>query len=105
MDLTSKLSWRTQMSLLKTGLAVCGLTLTLVSAASAQGQAIGQAYVVDRSGEVGTVQMNDKGHAMIMRHAHRLPPGTFIYISGGHIYMMKSRGMSAQMSSKTTCCN
>ena len=42
---------------------------------------------------------------MIMRHAHRLPAGTVIYISGGHIYMMKSRGMAAQMSSKTTCCN
>jgi hypothetical protein len=89
---------------LKTGLVACGVALASVSAALAQGQALGQVYVVDRSGEVSTVQMNEKGHAMIMQHAHRLPAGTIVYISGGHIYMMKSRGMAAHLTSKTTCC-
>ena len=93
------------MSLLKTGLIGLAVALSVISAASAQGMAIGQAYVVDRSGEVNTVQMNEKGHAMIMQHAHRLPPGTIVYISGGHVYMMKGHGMAAQMSSKASCCN
>ena len=62
------------MSLLRNGSIGLVVALSVVSEASAQGMAIGQAYVVDRSGEVNTVQMNEKGHAMIMQHARRLPP-------------------------------
>jgi hypothetical protein len=93
------------MTFAKSCLVGLGTALAWASSASAQGMAIGQAYAVDRSGTVNTVQMNEKGHAMMMRYAHRLPAGTIVYISGGHIYTISKGGMAGRIAPMGSCCN
>ncbi len=87
------------MSLFRTALAVSGISLALATSAFGETiQAFGSAFVVDSSGNAKSVEISERGHAMIMRHAHRLRAGTIVYMSGGHLYMMNSRAMADDMS-------
>jgi hypothetical protein len=91
------------MSLFKTGIAASGIVLALVSSAFAQG-ALGTAIVVDRSGNAKSVQVNERGHGMMMRHAHPLRPGTIVFMSGGHLYMTRSMAMAQAAYDQGICC-
>ena len=90
------------MSLVKSALAAGGMSVALiatsVSGAFAQGNEPWDvkertAYVVMMDGTMKTVRLNDKGTAMLMKNAKRVPRGTAFVMSGGQLYMVNAAKM------------
>jgi hypothetical protein len=87
------------MSFLKSTLVAAGVTLALVSGIAAQGGGDPwdlkerMAYVVMMDGSMKQVRLGDKGHAMLMKDAKKLPRGTVIVRSGGDLYMIDASKM------------
>jgi hypothetical protein len=82
------------MSFFKSALVAGGLTLAFVSGIAAQGGGDPwdikerMAYVFMMDGTTKQVRLNDKGHAMLMKEAKKLPRGTAFIMSGGDLYMI-----------------
>ena len=90
------------MSLVKSALVAGGMSLALlatsVTGASAQGNEPWDikertAYVVMMDGTMKTVRLGDKGTAMLMKNAKRVPRGTAFVMSGGQLYMVNAAKM------------
>lgn len=87
------------MSLLKSTLVAGGMTLALVTGAAAQGG--GEpwdirertAYVVMMDGTMKSMRLGDKGMAMLMKRAKKVPRGTVLIMSGGDLYMVNASKM------------
>jgi hypothetical protein len=109
------------MSFSKSVLLAAGLAIGSVTVALAQPVAPGAAgqtdevNIYDKTGfmvdplsgktvPVGTKtkRVNAKGHAMIMKHAKKLPPGTVIYRSGGDMYMLDGKALEQDTGQKLT---
>ena len=89
------------MSFTKTTLAAAGMSLALVTGALAQGLEPWDirersAYVVMMDGTMKTVRLGDKGMAMLMKNAKRVPRGTVFVMSGGQLYMVNASKMFAR---------
>jgi hypothetical protein len=86
------------MSLVKSALVAGGMSLTLVTGAFAQGNDPWDvkdrtAYVVMMDGTMKTVRLGDKGMAMLMKSAKKVPRGTVFVMSGGQLYMVNASKM------------
>jgi hypothetical protein len=86
------------MSLVKSALAAGGMTLALVTGAAAQDLSSWDikertAYVVMMDGTMKTVRLGDKGMAMLMKGAKKVPRGTVFVMSGGQLYMVNASKM------------
>ena len=86
------------MSLIKSALVAGGMSLALISGAFAQGNEPWDvkertAYVVMMDGTMKTVRLSDKGMAMLMKSAKRVPRGTAFVMSGGQLYMVNASKM------------
>ena len=86
------------MSLIKSALVAGGMSLALMTGALAQGNEPWDikertAYVVMMDGTMKTVRLNDKGMAMLMKGAKRVPRGTAFVMSGGQLYMVNASKM------------
>lgn len=84
--------------MLKSALLAAGMSLALVSGAFAQGNEPWDvkertAYVVMMDGTMKTVRLGDKGNAMLMKNAKRVPRGTAFVMSGGQLYMVNASKM------------
>jgi len=87
-----------QMSLIKTALAACGVSLALMSGAAAQNVEAWDlkernAYVVMLDGKTMTMRLSDKSVALLMRTAKPVPRGTAFIMSNGQLYMVNARKM------------
>ena len=87
------------MSFAKSALVAGGMSLALLAtnipAALAQGNDPWDikertAYVVMMDGTMKTVRLGDKGMAMLMKNAKRVPRGTVLVMSGGQLYMVNA---------------
>jgi hypothetical protein len=82
------------MSFFKTALVAGGVTLALLTGLAAQGGGDPwdvkerMAYVFMMDGTTKQVRLGDKGHAMLMKDAKKLPRGTAFIMSGGNLYMI-----------------
>lgn len=85
------------MSFTKTTLVAAGMSLALMTGALAQGAGGGlepwdirdrSAYIVMMDGKMMRVSLGDKGMAMLMKNAKRVPRGTAFVMSGGQLYMV-----------------
>ena len=54
------------------------------------------AYVVMMDGTMKVVRLGDKGMAMLMKGAKKVPRGTAFVMSGGNLYMVKVTRMFDQ---------
>jgi hypothetical protein len=54
------------------------------------------AYVVMMDGSMKVVSLGDKGMAMLMKGAKKVPRGTAFVMSGGSLYMVKAARMFDQ---------
>ena len=90
------------MSFAKSALVAGGMSLALLAtnipAALAQGNDPWDikertAYVVMMDGTMKTVRLGDKGMAMLMKNAKRVPRGTVLVMSGGQLYMVNASKM------------
>jgi hypothetical protein len=85
------------MSMSKITLLVCGLTVALAAAAPAR--EFGELeireralmYVNPTTGKVMMMRLGNRGHEMIMRNARPLAAGTFLYRSGGTVYLLEDK--------------
>jgi hypothetical protein len=50
--------------------------------------------IVEPSGKVMRMTLNDKGHAMMMKYGHPVKAGTIFFMNGGRLYMAQDRTMS-----------
>ena len=85
------------MSLIKSALVAAGMSL-LATGAFAQGNEPWDlkertAYVVMMDGTMKTMRVSDKGMAMLMKSAKRVPRGTVFVMSGGQLYMVNASKM------------
>ena len=81
------------MSFTKTALVAAGMSMALLTGAAAQNLEPWDvrertAYVVMMDGKTMQVRLGDKGMAMLMKNAKRVPRGTAIVMSGGQLYMV-----------------
>ena len=84
------------MSFAKTTLVAAGMSLALLTGALAQGGGglepwdirERSAYVVMMDGKMMRVNLADKGMAMLMKGAKKVPRGTAFVMSGGDLYMV-----------------
>jgi hypothetical protein len=86
------------MSLIKSALVAGGMSLALMTGAFAQGNEPWDvkdrtAYVVMMDGTMKTVRLGDKGTAMLMKGAKKVPRGTAFVMSGGQLYMVNASKM------------
>lgn len=90
------------MSLVKSALVAGGMSVALlatgVTGAVAQGNDPWDikdrtAYVVMMDGTMKTVRLGDKGTAMLMKNAKKVPRGTVFMMSGGQLYMINASKM------------
>ena len=86
------------MSLIKSALVAGGMSLTLMTGALAQGNEPWDvkertAYVVMMDGTMKSVRLGDKGMAMLMKGAKKVPRGTVFVMSGGQLYMVNASKM------------
>lgn len=86
------------MTLIKSALVAAGMTLALATNALAQGSGGDpwdirerMAYVIMMDGTMKQVRMSDKGMAMAMKGAKRLPRGTVIFMNNGNLYMASAK--------------
>jgi hypothetical protein len=54
------------------------------------------AYVVMMDGTMKVVRLGDRGMAMLMKGAKKVPRGTAFVMSGGNLYMVKAARMFDQ---------
>jgi hypothetical protein len=50
--------------------------------------------IVEPSGKVMRMTLNDKSHAMMMKYGHPVKAGTIFFMSGGALYVAQDRMMS-----------
>ena len=90
------------MSLIKSALVAGGMSVALVATSVTGAFAQGNepwdvkdrtAYVVMMDGTMKTVRLGDKGTAMLMKNAKRVPRGTAFVMSGGQLYMVNAAKM------------
>jgi hypothetical protein len=86
------------MSLIKTALVAGAMTVAYMSGAVAQNLEAWDirersAYVVMMDGSMKVVSLGDKGMAMLMKGAKKVPRGTAFVMSGGNLYMVKAARM------------
>jgi hypothetical protein len=88
---------RNQMSFAKITMLAGGLALALAAAAPAR--EFGELeireralmYVNPTTGKVMMMRLGNRGHEMIMRNARPLATGTFLYRSGGTVYLLEDK--------------
>jgi len=86
------------MSFTKTALVAAGMSLALLTHAAAQNLEPWDirersAYVVMMDGKMMRVSLGDKGMAMLMKGAKKVPRGTVFVMSGGQLYMVNASKM------------
>ena len=86
------------MSLIKSALVAGGMSLALLTGAFAQGNEPWDikertAYVVMMDGTMKTVRLGDKGMAMLMKSAKKVPRGMVIFMNNGQLYMVNASKM------------
>ena len=87
------------MSFIKSALVAGAMSLSLVTGAAAQGGGDPwdirdrTAYVVTMDGTMKTMAITDKGMAMLMKKAKKVPRGTVFVMSGGQLYMVNASKM------------
>ena len=86
------------MSLIKSALIAGGMTLTLATGAFAQGNEPWDirdrtAYVVTMDGSMKTMAITDKGMAMLMKKAKKVPRGMVFFMNNGQLYMVNAASM------------
>jgi hypothetical protein len=90
------------MSFIKTAIVAAGMSLAMLTGALAQGSGGGlepwdirerSAYIVMMDGKMMRVSLGDKGMAMLMKNARKVPRGTVLVMSGGQLYMVNGAKM------------
>jgi hypothetical protein len=90
------------MSLVKSALVAGGMSVALLATGLTGAFAQGNdpwdikertAYVVMMDGTMKTVRLGDKGMAMLMKGAKKVPRGTAFVMSGGQLYMVNASKM------------
>jgi hypothetical protein len=87
------------MSFIKTATVAAGMSLALLTGALAQGGLEPwdirehSAYFIMMDGKMMRVNVGDKGMAMLMKHARKVPRGTVFVMSGGQLYMVSGAKM------------
>jgi hypothetical protein len=86
------------MSRAKLALLACAAMLSLTASAAAQGLEPWDikdrmAITITPDGKAKLVQMNDAGHAMMMKNGKAMGSRMIIYRSGGKFYLMEDRRM------------
>jgi hypothetical protein len=89
------------MSFLKSTLIAGAMTTAYATGAFAQNLEAWDvrdrsAYVVMMDGTMKVVSLGDKGMAMLMKGAKKVPRGTAFVMSGGNLYMVKVTRMFDQ---------
>ena len=88
------------MSFIKTAIVAGGMSLAMLSGALAQGAGLEpwdirerSAYIVMMDGKMMRMSVGDKGMAMLMKNAKKVPRGTVFVMSGGQLYMVNAAKM------------
>ncbi len=86
------------MSFMKTAIAAGVTSLALLSHASAQNLEPWDirehsAYIVMMDGKMVRMTVGDKGMAMLMKSAKKVPHGTVFVMQGGQLYMVNAGKM------------
>jgi hypothetical protein len=87
------------MSFIKTAIVAGGMSLALLTGALAQGGLEPwdirehSAYFIMMDGKMMRVNVGDKGMAMLMKRARKVPRGTVFVMSGGQLYMVSGAKM------------
>ena len=86
------------MSFIKTAIAAGVMSMALLSHASAQNLEPWDirehsAYIVMMDGKMVRMTVGDKGMAMLMKHARKVPRGTVFVMQGGQLYMINAGKM------------
>jgi hypothetical protein len=86
------------MTFIKSALVAGGMSLALLSGAAAQNLEPWDikertAYVITMDGKMMTMRLGDKGLAMLMKNAKKVPRGTVLIMSGGQLYMVNASKM------------
>ena len=86
------------MSFIKSALVAGGMTLALVTATFAQDNSPWDikertAYVVMMDGTMKTMTITDKGMAMLMKKAKKVPRGMVFFMNNGQLYMVNAASM------------
>ena len=89
------------MSFLKSTLIAGAMTIAYATGAFAQNLEAWDirersAYVVMMDGTMKVVSLGDRGMAMLMKGAKKVPRGTAFVMSGGNLYMVKATRMFDQ---------
>jgi hypothetical protein len=90
------------MSFIKTAIVAGGMSLATLTSALAQGGLEAwdirerSAYVVMMDGKMMRTSLGDKGMAMLMKNARKVPRGTVFVMSGGQLYMVNAAKMFDQ---------
>jgi hypothetical protein len=86
------------MSFTKTALVAAATSMAVVTGAAAQNLEPWDirehsAYVIMMDGKMMRMAVGDKGMAMLMKNAKRVPRGTVFVMSGGQLYMVNASKM------------
>jgi len=88
------------LSFIKTAIVAGTMSLATLTAALPQGAGLEpwdirehSAYVVMMNGKMMRVNVGDKGMAMLMKSARKVPRGTVFVMSGGQLYMVNAARM------------
>lgn len=87
------------MSFIKTAVIAGGMSLAMLTGALAQGGLEAwdirerTAYFVMPDGKMMRMAVGEKGMAMLMKHARKVPRGTVFLMSGGQLYMVTGAKM------------
>ena len=87
------------MSFIKTAVIAGGMSLAMLTGALAQGGLEAwdirerTAYFVMPDGKMMRMAVGEKGMAMLMKGAKRVPRGTVFMMSGGQLYMINASKM------------
>jgi hypothetical protein len=86
------------MSFIKSAVVAAGMLLALLTHAAAQNLEPWDirertAYIVTMDGKMMRMTVGDKGMAMLMKNAKRVPRGTVFVMSGGQLYMVNAAKM------------
>jgi|SRR5690242_20035154 hypothetical protein len=87
------------MSFIKTAVIAGSMSLAMLTGALAQGGLEAwdirerTAYFVMPDGKMMRMSVGEKGMAMLMKHARKVPRGTVFLMSGGQLYMVTGAKM------------
>ena len=86
------------MSFTKTALVAAATSMAVLTGAAAQNLEPWDirehsAYVIMMDGKMMRMTVSDKGMAMLMKNAKRVPRGTVFVMSGGQLYMVNASKM------------